>query len=499
MRKIIMSLGMIVFAGALVAGATGAFFSDSETSTGNVFAAGAIDLSVDSEAHYAGLICEDGVWVLEDAETTRPDLQGQSCSGSWSMTDLGPTNTFFDLGDLKPGDEGENTISLHVDNNDAYVCAIIDNLTDDDNGLTEPEGDAGDTTAGDGQGELSQELRFFAWADNGAGGGTAGDNVWNGTELPLFSNTEGPASDVLGGKSYPLYTPETGAMPGNTESYIGLYWCYGDITVGDHTLSCDGTPVSNMSQTDSMSADLSFYVEQARNNSGFTCPTPEGVTPDTNGEVVTQEDLALDSGDLALNPSAWFFYNDTNDTIMTIDQFSGNGGEDHMDSVAGAEGAKMTLDDASSRYNIATYKYKDVKLSDIDSLSYRIYDDSASPETPYLHFNVDFNNSDTWQNRLVMVPTGVSADTWTTVDAINGGNALWTYSGAFWPAGGSETGTTPGTTAKTWASVLADYPNAETRSTDSFLGVRVGHPGPDGETGYVDWIEVDGETTDFKI
>jgi len=47
---------MIVFIGAVVAGATGAFFSDTETSTGNTFAAGEIDLTVDSTAHYAGLI-----------------------------------------------------------------------------------------------------------------------------------------------------------------------------------------------------------------------------------------------------------------------------------------------------------------------------------------------------------------------------------------------------------------------------------------------------------
>ena len=35
-RKIIMSLGVVVFVAALSWGATGAFFSDSETSTGNI-------------------------------------------------------------------------------------------------------------------------------------------------------------------------------------------------------------------------------------------------------------------------------------------------------------------------------------------------------------------------------------------------------------------------------------------------------------------------------
>ena len=41
-----MSLGMLAFVGVIVAGATGAFFSDSETSSGNTFAAGSIDLAL---------------------------------------------------------------------------------------------------------------------------------------------------------------------------------------------------------------------------------------------------------------------------------------------------------------------------------------------------------------------------------------------------------------------------------------------------------------------
>ncbi len=192
----------------------------------------------------------------------------------------------------------------------------------------------------------------------------------------------------------------------------------------------------------------------------------------------------------------WLFYNDTNDTVMTLNQFSGTGGVNNI--VAGPEAvgaAQMTLDTGiNPRYNIATYKYKDVKLANINSLKYRIYDASASAETPFLHFNIDFNNSDTFQRRLVMVPTGVVVNTWTTVDAINGGTALWTYSGANWPAPNVQ----PGTTPKTWNQILADYPGAETRSTDSFLGVRVGHPGPIGENSFVDWVEFNGETTDFE-
>lgn len=280
MKKILLSLGTIVFVGSIAAAATGAFFNDTETSTGNTFAAGAIDLKVDSQSHYAGLVCtpttidevEGYFWVLENNQvpTTRPDLLEQPCNGTWEETDLGIENTFFDFFDLKPGDSGENTLSLHVLNNDAYACANITNLQDDDNGLTEPEQKDGDETDGAGNGELSSELRFFAWDDDG-------DNIWENGETVLFSNTEGPASDVLGGVSYPLFTPGTGAMTASTTQYIGLYWCYGAITVDEvnNTLTCDGSGVDNITQTDTMSADISFYVEQARNNPNFTCQLPE--------------------------------------------------------------------------------------------------------------------------------------------------------------------------------------------------------------------------------
>ena len=41
----------------VISGATGAFFSDTETSQGNTFTAGAIDLLVDNESYYNGNRC----------------------------------------------------------------------------------------------------------------------------------------------------------------------------------------------------------------------------------------------------------------------------------------------------------------------------------------------------------------------------------------------------------------------------------------------------------
>lgn len=298
--KILSSAMLIAFVVALAFAGTQAFFNDEETSAGNLFTAGALDLLVDSQSHYAGLVCNDqGVWEIEDVDagTTRPDLEGEPCDGTWEMTDLGPENTFFNFDDLKPGDEGENTISLHVENNDAYACVIIDNIQDDDNGTTEPEAEAGDVTPGDGDGlgggELSQELRFFAWADNDIV--DPGNNIWDAGEPVLFSNVEGPASDVIDGVVYPLFTPDTGPLNGAETTYIGLYWCYGDIEVDQisNTLTCDGAGGTNLTQTDSLSADITFYVEQARNNEEFTCPAlplPEAAV--SQGETWSPVDSA---------------------------------------------------------------------------------------------------------------------------------------------------------------------------------------------------------------
>lgn len=513
MSKILKSSAIILVALAAVGGATYSFFSDTETSVGNTFTSGAIDLKVDSQQHYNGMVCvlntsttqptDDYYWQKEDPQVPTPayPVLGSPCSGSWVLTDLGPTNTFFDYADLKPGDNGENTISLHVYNNDAYACAVIDNMQNSEVTMTEPEAEAGDVTPV--VGELANEIHFFAWAE------TDGDNVWETGEPKLFSNTEGPASDVLDGVAYPLYTPTLNAgavMTGDTTKYIGLYWCYGAVTVneGAHTLSCDGSAVTNVSQTDRLMADISFYVEQSRNNPNFVCPQPEqGVTG-----VVRQSDLATSFPDVAADNSKWFFYNDTNDTIMTQNQFSGTGGVNSIVAGPGSFGAaQMTLDTGvNPRYNIATYKYKDVKLNTITSLKYQIYDVDPTNGTPFLNFNVDFNNSDTWQSRLVQVPTGLVANTWTTVDAINGGTTLWTWSrfakgpddniltlgdNNTWPDGNTNE-------YRTWGAIVAAFPNAETRSTDSWFGVRVGQPGPAADTGYVDWIQFNGETTDFE-
>lgn len=54
MKKILLSVLIISLVGAVAIGATGAYFSDTETSTGNTFTAGTIDLALNDANPYPG-------------------------------------------------------------------------------------------------------------------------------------------------------------------------------------------------------------------------------------------------------------------------------------------------------------------------------------------------------------------------------------------------------------------------------------------------------------
>lgn len=312
-KKIFMSASTIAFVTALVVGGTGAFFSDTETSAANTFTAGAIDLTVDSEAHYNGSVC------LLDDTTPEPDDYtwqggneypvGLPCTGTWEATDLG-AETFFNFDDVKPGDEGENTISLHVTSNPAWACVDVNITQNDDVSSNEPELESGDAPDTDSifDGELAQNLNFAAWLDQGLiagwqgdGDPEEGDNIWQGeaAEPLFFSNETGPASDVLGGVSYPLADSNTGfgPMTADETNYIGLAWCAGDqvVDTGAGTITCDGAGMGNDTQTDSMEASIAFRVEQSRNNPDFVCESPVP-QPDTTNSLRLENETEVTDG-----------------------------------------------------------------------------------------------------------------------------------------------------------------------------------------------------------
>src|SRR3989344_1612845 len=246
--RILLSFATLLTAAAVVIGATFAFFSDTETSAGNTLEAGEIDLRIDNTSY------------LNHAT---------SSATTWQLKDLTSTDLFFDFTDLKPSDEGEDTISIHVDTNDACACMDMTLTKDDDVDCTDPEleddslctdpGSPGDSNPFDG--ELGSLLNFVFWTDDG-------DNVLE-TDEPVIAS--GSAKDVLdsdiiladsttnnlgGANGEPLIGGET--------YHIGNAWCFGtllqnpvleglgDSPIVNSGILCDGSGINNASQTDSV-------------------------------------------------------------------------------------------------------------------------------------------------------------------------------------------------------------------------------------------------------
>lgn len=269
--RILASLAMIVFVGAIVASSTGAFFSDTETSTGNTFTAGAIDLQIDNSSY--GFDWNNPAIPLDQAS----GVWGPNAANSWQLSDL-TNQLFFSFRDLKPGDYGEDTISLHVNNNDAYACMAFDLTGTPENGQNEPEA-AADATAGADEGELQNYLSFLFWYDDG-------DNILedNETVIPELSGAPG---SVFSGSWLPIAEGGDTPLPGGSTQYIGKGWCFGTITAdpevqngnGDGAPTADTTGFTctgaggdhNDAQTDGIQVDVGFYAVQSRNNAQFQC------------------------------------------------------------------------------------------------------------------------------------------------------------------------------------------------------------------------------------
>lgn len=262
MKRLLISLLTIGVIGGSALGLSGAFFSDTETSIGNVLSAGAIDLQIDNTSYYNN---------------------ATSSATTWTLTDL-TIEKFFNFSDVKPGDVGEDTISVHVNTNDAWLCADVTLTSDDENGIQPVESIDGDVTDGTGSGELADRINFLWWADDG-------DNVLEDNETVLPG---GPIGALAVGESATVRLADStgsiwgsGPLPGATTKYIGKAWCFGTLTPAPLPqkdgltpanstggVSCDGSGEGNQTQTDSLTADITFNAVQSRNNPDFECAPP---------------------------------------------------------------------------------------------------------------------------------------------------------------------------------------------------------------------------------
>ena len=215
-KRLIMSGGMLAFVAAVVIGSTGAFFSDTETSAGNVFTAGSVTIEINDIVH----------------QGNHPD----NVVGFTTAT----SGLSFAFADLKPLDNGTVTFNLKNGANEAYVCAMVEEKSNNDNGINDPEAAAGDATNGPGNGELGQFLSFKF-----------------GSQTGTLANVSGLWQNVL---------PQPVPAGGTPASAIG--YCFGTYSGNNCVL---GAGNYNLAQTDSLTADVKFYAVQTRNNPNFTC------------------------------------------------------------------------------------------------------------------------------------------------------------------------------------------------------------------------------------
>ncbi len=149
-------------------------------------------------------------------------------------------------------------------------------------------------------GELANRLNFIWWADDGDNVLEEGETVLPGGPIGALG-VNGTATVVIADGQGSIYNSgdlsADGALIGEDDYFIGKAWCFGTLTPGplpqdggDQGRSpadpagggilCDGSGETNVTQTDSLTADVTFRAVQARNNETFDCkedvalPTP---------------------------------------------------------------------------------------------------------------------------------------------------------------------------------------------------------------------------------
>ncbi len=269
--RISLIIGVVAMLGIAVWTRADALGSTFATGSGT----GALELKIDSKTWYNGVY--------------QPAL-------SWTLKNLTPgVDKFFNFGDVKPGDTGTSSISIHIKPNPAWMCLDFVNLKDLENSINEPESKLDTSTS---TGELAEGLEFFAWRDDG-------DYKFEIGEKPLFGTSSQSAVQVLNNTTYPLADAVTlPAYAGNSTHYVGINWCAGNLTVDIALakITCDGTALGNEAQTDSLGIDVRLRAVSATQQPKFTCnnvpPPPEqceieGHKYDQNGKPLANWTMGL--------------------------------------------------------------------------------------------------------------------------------------------------------------------------------------------------------------
>lgn len=243
-----LALGLVALVATASFLSTRAFFSDTETSAGNVFAAGSLDLMV--------------------------GITGAGSDNDFDPKSIPGNQSLFIFENLIPGATDTGYFRLES-SQDAWACIAADVQVDlngtPENGHLAQEQAAGDNSTAVGELQNYMEIAIWEANNNNTDGvvGTAENDTLRVMSLLEFAN----------GDYHALQDSATGDNPllsGVEEQYEFAY-CFGefsnvtDVTNNGGTLVCDGSSAGNDAQTDSTEATIHFYAEQMLNNENFVC------------------------------------------------------------------------------------------------------------------------------------------------------------------------------------------------------------------------------------
>ena len=191
-RQVLAGLGAVGLASAGAGLGTTAYFSDTESFSGNSLQAGEFDLKVDWQHNYFGAMADD---VYGEAGrpyvSAFPDADGDGIRDEFlSRAEIAANDQNLDAGevedmyraqfadvpqdfdmplisldDVKPGDRGCVSLSLHLFDNPGHIWVGADNVVGAENGQSEPE--MGVDGTAEGMGELAESITARVWYDDG--------------------------------------------------------------------------------------------------------------------------------------------------------------------------------------------------------------------------------------------------------------------------------------------------------------------------------------------
>lgn len=242
MKKILVSLSIVGAVAAIAVGGTIAYFSDTETSTGNTFSAGTIDIAIDSE---------------------------------------NPWTSHYNIGDLKPGETGN--INFDITNEGTNPVNVSKTLTNiagtggaanfNCNGRpvsSEPECSAEGATAND---NVASQIIYDLSVEVYASPASTTPIWWQA----IYTDADGKSiTDVYGGSG-------------------GVYVALGMIPVGGHmkvTQSYNfSSNAGNEYQGDAMSFDITIKGDQMAQANGYASVVLENKTGPTAWDIIQGDTL----------------------------------------------------------------------------------------------------------------------------------------------------------------------------------------------------------------